>query len=242
MERMKNMKETLMGCVQAQMSHLDTVDTKELGEVVDMIKDFSEAIYYCTITEAMEGKEKEGGREREKEYHYYTERYMPDYRMIDRPYGRMYYNGNSGNSGGGGNEMMYYNGDGSGSGNEMMYYNGNNSGRGNSSSSGNQSASSRGNNARGGGSRGFHEDWYEREMPFEMRDEREGRSHMSRKTYMESKEMHQDKNVKLKELEKYMQELSNDMVEMISDTSPEEKQLLEKRLAALSSKIGQLNG
>jgi hypothetical protein len=32
------------------------------------------------------------------------------------------------------------------------------------------------------------------------------------------------------------------MVEMISDTSPEEKQLLEKRLAALSSKIGQLNG
>lgn len=75
-----------------------------------------------------------------------------------------------------------------------------------------------------------------------MRDEREGRSHMSRKTYMEAKEMHQDKNVKLKELEKYMQELSNDMVEMIQGATPEEKQLLEKRLTALGSKIGQING
>jgi hypothetical protein len=83
MERMKNMKETLMGCVQAQMSHLDTVDTKELGEVVDMIKDFSEAIYYCTITEAMEGKEKET---QQQHHHYYT-----DYRMMDRDTGRMYY-------------------------------------------------------------------------------------------------------------------------------------------------------
>ena len=54
--------------------------------------------------------------------------------------------------------------------------------------------------------------------------------------------MHQDKNVKLKELEKYMQELSNDMVEMIQGATPEEKQLLEKRLTALGSKIGQING
>ena len=198
MERMKNMKETLIGCVQAQMSHLDTVDTKELGEVVDMIKDFSEAIYYCTITEAMAGKEKET---QQQHHHYYT-----DYRMMDRGNGRMYYE------------------EGMSNGNHMT--------------SGTNSASTQGNNARGGGSRGY----YERELPWEMRDEREGRSHMSRKNYMEAKEMHHDKNVKLKELEKYMQELSNDMVEMISDTSPEEKQLLEKRLAALSAKIGQLNG
>jgi hypothetical protein len=75
MERLKNMKETLMGCVQAQMSHLDTVDTKELGEVIDMIKDLSEAVYYCTITEAMEGKEEKS----QEHHHYYT-----DYRMMDR--------------------------------------------------------------------------------------------------------------------------------------------------------------
>ena len=59
MERLKHMKECLVGCVQGQHSHLDTVDTKELGEAVDMIKDLSEAIYYCTITEAMDKKENE---------------------------------------------------------------------------------------------------------------------------------------------------------------------------------------
>ena len=210
------MKETLMSCVQGQMTHLETVDTKELGEVIDMVKDLSEAIYYCTITEAMEGKD-------EKEHHhYYTEqRYYPmDMRMMDRDYGKMYYDGMD--------NMMYYS-------------NGSNRGN-NSSSNGGYNASARGNNARGGSTRGFHEEFYERELPFEMRDEREGRSHMSRKTYMEAKEMHQDKNVKLKELEKYMQELSNDMVEMIQGATPEEKQLLEKRLTALGSKIGQING
>lgn len=60
MEQLKNMKQTLVSCIQGQMAHLDSVDTKELGEVVDMVKDLSEAIYYCTITEAMEEKEKNG--------------------------------------------------------------------------------------------------------------------------------------------------------------------------------------
>jgi hypothetical protein len=32
---------------------LGEVDTKELGEAIDMIKDLEEAIYYCTVTEAM---------------------------------------------------------------------------------------------------------------------------------------------------------------------------------------------
>ena len=39
-----------------------------------------------------------------------------------------------------------------------------------------------------------------------------------------------------------MQELTQDMVEMIEDASPEEKQYLEKRITALGNKIGQLNG
>ena len=44
--------------------------------------------------------------------------------------------------------------------------------------------------------------------------------------YMESKELHQDKAKQLKDLETYMNELTNDMTEMIKGTSPEEKQLL----------------
>lgn len=69
------------------------------------------------------------------------------------------------------------------------------------------------------------------------RDRREGRSPMSRRSYMESKEMHQDKNYQLKELENYMKELSSDITEMIADASPEEKQLLKQKMTTLMSKI-----
>ena len=54
MERLKSMKELLMSCAQGQMTNLQNVDTKELGEVIDMIKDLDEAIYYCAITKEME--------------------------------------------------------------------------------------------------------------------------------------------------------------------------------------------
>ena len=64
MERLKAMKESLMGCVEGQIhGHLNEVDAKELGEAVDMIKDLSEAIYYCTITEAMEKGDEEKCRQ-----------------------------------------------------------------------------------------------------------------------------------------------------------------------------------
>lgn len=229
MDQLKHMKENLISCVQSQMTHLDTVDTKELGEVIDMIKDLSEAMYYCTITEAMEEKEEKG-----KEYHYYTERYMPDYRGMDKDHGRMYFDQSMYNSGQG--DHRYFQGS------DMMYYSSNGGSMGNNSSSNGRSSNGNGgtsgeNNANGGGTRGYTE----REFPIGLRDEREGRSPMSRKTYIESKEMHQDKNIKLKELEKYMQELSTDMVEMIQGASPEEKQLLEKRISALATKIGQVN-
>lgn len=59
MERLKVMKDDLICIVQEQMEHLDCVDAKELGEAIDMIKDLAEAIYYCTVTEAMHQKEHE---------------------------------------------------------------------------------------------------------------------------------------------------------------------------------------
>ena len=54
---------------------------------------------------------------------------------------------------------------------------------------------------------------------------------------MESKETHQDKEVQMKELDKYMQELSQDITEMIYDADPEEKQLLRTKLSNLINKI-----
>jgi hypothetical protein len=58
---------------------------------------------------------------------------------------------------------------------------------------------------------------------------------------MEAKEIHSDKAAQMKELEKYAQELTTDIVEMIEDASPEEKQYLSKKITALATKINQLS-
>ena len=75
-----------------------------------------------------------------------------------------------------------------------------------------------------------------------MRDGREGRSGASRRSYIETKEMHPDnsqesKQMKMKELEKYMGELSGDITEMIAGASNEEKTMLKTKLQTLVSKI-----
>lgn len=196
MEQLKSMKQCLTAQVQAQMGNLQNVDTHELGAAVDMLKDLSEAIYYCTITEAMNNKEAEPER------YYYTERYYDPHMREDyyRDMDRMYYSS----------------GTGSGNGNS-----GNNSSSASSANRMNYSSY---------------------EYPMEaMRDKREGRSPIRRKTYMEAKEMRKDKTTQLKDLEMYMQELTQDLVEMIEDATPEEKQLLHRKMTALSSKIEQLS-
>ena len=68
MHRLKMIKDQLIAMVATEMTHAETVCTKELGEVIDMIKDIEEAIYYCTITKAMEEKD-----EQKETHHYYTE-------------------------------------------------------------------------------------------------------------------------------------------------------------------------
>ena len=57
MDRLKHIMHKLIEVAECEVDeHLDVVDTCELGEVVDMIKDLAEAIYYRTVTEAMEEK------------------------------------------------------------------------------------------------------------------------------------------------------------------------------------------
>jgi hypothetical protein len=57
MHRVKHIMHKLIELVEMEVDeNLETVDTCELGEVVDMIKDLAETIYYCTLTEAMEDK------------------------------------------------------------------------------------------------------------------------------------------------------------------------------------------
>lgn len=192
------MKEQLMAAVSGQMGNLQNVDTKELGEAIDMIKDLAEAIYYCQITEAMEEssekKENSGGSIM---YYppvaYYTERIREPYYMerdMDRGNNRMYYPETN-----------------------PMYYGGN-TGSGGANSSSNSSS---------GGSSGGAES--------------NGRSPSQRRTYMEARKYHTEKATHMKELEKYIQDLGQDLTEMISGASAEEKQLLQRKLTMLANKV-----
>ena len=69
-----------------------------------------------------------------------------------------------------------------------------------------------------------------------IHDAKEGYSGRSRKAYLEAKE-HHDEQMQMKELEKYIQDLSTDLTEMIADASTAEKQMLQQKLAALSAKV-----
>ena len=169
-ERIKRMKENLMSCIENQLCNIQEADAEELGEAIDMLKDMEEALYYSTITEAMEGKKS----------HETEQMYMRPYPMYARDNG------------------------------------------GRSMSSSNTGSSS----------------YYSE--PMMMRDPREGRSPESRRMYLEAKHGGLDKSMQLKELEKYMQELTNDMVDLIQEASPEEKQYLEKKIAGLATKIGSM--
>ena len=210
MKELKKMKETLVTAVQGQLGNLAQANTHELGCAIDMIKDLSEAIYYCEIVDSMKeaAEEKEemmkmmkysgGGQQQQspQAMMYFHERvrepYFDEMRDMDRNYGRMYYSEGGGSSHGGGNSS-------GGSGN---------------------------------GVRGYSEPTYTSSS-----DAYAGRSGNRRRSYMESKQMNTDKNTHIKELDAYAQELTSDILEMIHEAGPEEKQLLKKKMTELASKI-----
>ena len=189
MKQLESIKEQLISQVQNQMGDLKKVDAKELGEVIDMIKDLAEAMYYCEIYKQMEEKQ---------EPQYYTERYLPPpdyYRDMDKWSGRMYY-------------PDHFQSD---------------------SAQTRSSSQSQGSTGRS---------YYtERDYPLYLRDEREGKSPMKRKMYMESKDMHHDSSKTMQELEDYMNELTSDMMEMIDKATPDEKSALQKKIKTLSEKV-----
>lgn len=62
MEKLKCIKHKLVDAVYDELSKdIHCINTTELGEVIDMIKDISKAIYYCSIVE-----EKEEPKDKEK--------------------------------------------------------------------------------------------------------------------------------------------------------------------------------
>ncbi len=255
----------------------ESINTEELGEVIDMIKDLACAEKDARIAKAMEEADKEdeeeakyimkkmkeeyGEEEGERRFYdnYRYKRsgrfapkgrgsYMPrrgyeemPYMMMPEIYNPMEWDRDMDR---GTMNRMYFSSGGTG---------GNSAGNSSSgTSSSGMSGGSSGNSSRGysegysdGQTRGYS-DGYERGRNEgsrnNQRDGREGRSGQSRRSYMETKEMHksnspEDKQHKMKELEKYMGELSGDITEMISDASNEEKTMLKTKLQTLAQKI-----
>lgn len=226
-----DMIEKLAECAKMELCNgIENVDTKEMGEVAEMLKELCEAEYYAKISKAMEKAE-----------------YGEDYDEHG-PMDRRYYRGQPRDSMGrytrrrGYEEPMYYTmtpemykrhgpeywrdmdrGEG------RMYYSGDGSTGGMSgvSMSGNSGNSS-------GGVRNYGGE--------NGRDDREGRAGMARRSYLEAKESRpgmapEDKQHKAKELEKYMNELSSDITEMLTNASNEEKTVLKTKMQALLQKI-----
>lgn len=199
---------------------------KTLGEIVDVKKDIVEMCYKKQIVEAMEENADEYGetcnedglidgrryytRPRDSRGRFVSRRGYRDYRMMpdmDRDMDLSM-------------GRMYY--DGLGGRTDTM-----NSGRG---------------NAEGKFTSRRNYGMYDDKEDNIMRDYREGRSGMSRRGYMESKEQHksnsqEDKQKKMLELEKYVDDLSNDVKEMIMDSTPEEKSMLKQKLMGMANNL-----
>lgn len=115
--------------------------------------------------------------------------------------------------------------------------------RANSTSAGRNMDNSSGNVR--GYSEGYNDGYSEGERSgrsSQRRDYREGRSGQSRKRYFESKEENkgnsaEEKQKKLKDLEGYMKDLAEDLSEIISDASNEEKTMVKAKVQTLLQHI-----
>lgn len=239
-ERIHEMIEKLTKCAEMELEKgVENIDAKEMGEVTDMIKDLCEAEYYAKISKAMDEAEygedydEYGPMEEGRRGYTSQPRSKTSGRFMRRGDGRRNNGGRRGYE-----EPMYYrmtpemyhdyNAE------ELrdmdreqgrMYYSG---------SSGSMSGNS-------SGSQGSGRSYYNGDSS-NQRDSREGRSGQSRRNYMETKEMNKgntpgEKQAKMKELENYTKELAEDVTEMISDASPEEKQMLKTKMQTLIQKI-----
>lgn len=212
---------------------IENVNTAEMGKATDMLKDAAEAEYYARIAKAMEEAEKEDEesqkymlKQLKEEYgeddgrrYYDNYRYMRTGRFA--PKGRGTYMPRRGYE----TPIEYHMTPEMYREHDPEYYRDMDRDMGRMYYTETGMSGNTGDSSRTG-----------------MRDGREGRSGMSRRSYMQTKEMHPDnsqesKQMKMKELEKYMGELSGDITEMIAGASNEEKTMLKAKLQTLMQKI-----
>lgn len=215
-ERMHKMIECLTEKALAELDKgIENVDTKEMGEVADMIKDLNEAEYRAVIVKSMkeadeERKEydkellrvlkdeygEEGGRRYYDHYRYADGRFAPKghgtYRRgyEEPPYYHMPVNYN-----------------------DMEYMRDMDKSRGKM--------------------------YYSEPIAPHVSESNYDRA---KRHYTETKEMHkgastEDKEHKMKALDMYIRELSGDISELLNDMTPDERNLLRTKMSNLASKL-----
>lgn len=199
-KRMHEMIEKLSECAEHEFAKgIDNVNPQEMGEVTDMMKDLAEAMYYRTLTKAMEETDVEetlammerfgDGRRFYDDYRYKTSgRYAPK--------GKGTYVGRRGYD-------------------EPPYW--------------------------------HREQEHERDMDMDagrmyFTEPMESDYDKAKRMYTETKSIHntnstEDKEHKMKALEKYMQELGIDISDMLNGMTEEEKDMMRTKLSTLVSKI-----
>lgn len=193
---------------------VENVNTEEMGEAVDMIKDLCEAEYKAVIVKSMKKADEEeeeynkellralkdeygeeGGRRYYDEYRYANGRFAPKGRGIRRGYTEPPYYHMPVNY----NDMEYMRDMDKSRG--KMYYS-------------------------------------EPIAPHES----ESNYDRAKRHYTETKEMHkgastEDKEHKMKALDMYIRELSGDISELLNDMTPDERNLLRTKMSNLASKL-----
>lgn len=214
---------------------IDKVNTTEMGKATDMLKDAAEAEYYARIAKAMEEAEKEDEesqkyilKQLKEEYgeddgrrYYDNYRYMRTGRFA--PKGRGTYMPRRGYE----TPIEYHMTPEMYREHDPEYYRDMDISRGRMyfSSPMSNAGSYRTTNASSS-----------------TRDARNGRAGDMRRGYMEAKENHPDnspesKQIKMRELEKYMKSLSEDLTEAIEGASNEERTMLKSKLQTLVQKM-----
>ena len=207
-----SMIEKLSECAKVELDKgVENIDTKEMGEVAEIIKELSEAEYYAKISKAMDEAESEDNMRAIEMYEDYPERrYYDDYRY--KTSGRFAPKGK-------GSYMPRRGYD------EPPYYH-------------------------------MNPDMYREHTPEYYRDvdraqgkmyytepiTMESRYDKAKRGYEESKMAHKEntpesKQAKMKDLEMYLKELSEDVTQLLSDATPEERSMVKNKMQVLTQKI-----
>lgn len=220
-KRMHDMIEKLSECAKSEFEKgIENVNTDEMGKVTDMLKDLAEAMYYRTLTNIMEESDVEDALGMLDRRFYDDYRYKTTGRYA--PKGRGSYVGRRGYE-----EPPYM---------HMMN-------REDLQDWDSMSERERMRDLdRASRGRMYYTETESMRKDGSMRDSREGKAGMMRKGYMETKEMHkgstpQDKEANMRSLEEYLKELSEDLTGLLSEMTPEERQMAKTKITTLAAKM-----